>query len=131
MCDVICVLLALSKHTLLTAFLPRHLAPNEVLTTNDTVIDQDNSTYDAINNVTMSKSDADGAEISCELFYRNTTLEQYKITRLYEASKVSTTENFEDYTSTEATPGNRVNGLASSFLLVISALLINIFAIKI
>ncbi|XP_039751667.1 uncharacterized protein LOC120627706 isoform X2 [Pararge aegeria] len=84
---------------------------NEVLTTNDTVIDQDNSTYDAINNVTMSKSDADGAEISCELFYRNTTLEQYKITRLYEAS--------------------RVNGLASSFLLVISALLINIFAIKI
>ncbi|XP_023935334.1 sodium channel subunit beta-2 isoform X2 [Bicyclus anynana] len=84
----------------------------EVVITNDTlVLEQDNNTFNATNTVTLSRERADGAEIACELFW-NTTHEPYKVTETYNVGSTG------------------ANGTSSSLLLVILAILCNIFYIK-
>ncbi|XP_045768834.1 uncharacterized protein LOC123869820 isoform X2 [Maniola jurtina] len=85
---------------------------DEELISNDTIIREGNSTFDVTTTVELSREQALGANIACELYFRNANIthEQYKISKTFDA--VST----------------GVIGTESSFLLVISVIFINDFA---
>ncbi|XP_034826709.1 uncharacterized protein [Maniola hyperantus] len=87
---------------------------NEELISNVTILREGNNTFDVNTTVELSREQAVGADIGCELYFRNAnvTHEQYKISKTYNAGPTG------------------VIGNGSSFLLVISVFFINVFAIK-